>query len=137
MAYMNQECKARIANNVKAILKKHKLKGSLSVRHHSTLVLNIRSGTIDFITNCNETCSNDYYQVSQGFQPVERNHINVNVYHYNKHFSGKARKCLTELVTAMNDGNWNKSDIETDYFNVGWYIDINIGRWDKPYVLEQ
>jgi hypothetical protein len=21
----------------------------------------------------------------------------------------------------------------TDYFDVGWYIDIKIGKWDKPY----
>jgi hypothetical protein len=36
----------------------------------------------------------------------------------------------------MNAGNWDKSDIQTDYFNVGWYIDVNIGKWNKPYTLE-
>jgi hypothetical protein len=35
----------------------------------------------------------------------------------------------------MNAGNWDKSDIQTDYFDVGWYIDVNVGRWDKPYAL--
>jgi len=25
----------------------------------------------------------------------------------------------------------------TDYFNVGWYIDVNIGKWNKPYVIEK
>ena len=39
MAYVSQELKARIAPRVKEILSKHGLKGSLSVRHHSTLVL--------------------------------------------------------------------------------------------------
>ena len=33
----------------------------------------------------------------------------------------------------MMVGNHNNSDISTDYFDVGWYIDINIGKWDKPY----
>jgi hypothetical protein len=33
----------------------------------------------------------------------------------------------------MMVGNHDKSDVMTDYFNVGWYIDINIGKWDKPY----
>jgi hypothetical protein len=36
----------------------------------------------------------------------------------------------------MNDGNWDKSDIQSDYFNVGWYVDVNIGKWNKPYVRE-
>jgi hypothetical protein len=35
----------------------------------------------------------------------------------------------------MNDGNHDNSDIQSDYFDVGWYISINVGRWDKPYEL--
>jgi hypothetical protein len=37
----------------------------------------------------------------------------------------------------MNQGNWNRSDVQTDYFDVGWYCDINVGSWNKPYVLER
>jgi hypothetical protein len=33
----------------------------------------------------------------------------------------------------MNTGNWDESDIQTDYFNVGWYVDVKIGSWQKPY----
>ena len=29
-----------------------------------------------------------------------------------------------ELRNAMMDGNWDKSDIMSDYFNVGWYVSI-------------
>ena len=39
MAYMSQERKAEITPKVKSILKKFGIKGSLSVRHHSTLSL--------------------------------------------------------------------------------------------------
>ena len=55
MAYMSQETKAKIAPVVKEILKKYKVKGSLAVRNHSTLVLNIKQGPIDFIGNFNKT----------------------------------------------------------------------------------
>jgi hypothetical protein len=34
----------------------------------------------------------------------------------------------------MNAGNHNNSDVQSDYFDVGWYIDVNIGKWNKPYV---
>jgi len=40
-------------------------------------------------------------------------------------------------MAVMNTGNWDKSDIQTDYFNVGWYVDVNIGKWNKPYIMEQ
>lgn len=32
-------------------------------------------------------------------------------------------------------GTWHdESNAQIDYFNTAFYIDINIGRWDKPYV---
>jgi len=135
MAYMSQEKKAKIAPVVKAILKKYGVKGSLSVRNHMTLCLTIKSGTIDFIGNSNRVCGKDFYQVSRGFTPNTYGYSDVNPYHFKDHYDGEALKFLKEIFTAMNDGNWDKSDIQTDYFNVGWYVDVNIGRWNKPYVL--
>ena len=129
MAYVSQELKARIAPRVKEILSKHGLKGSLSVRHHSTLVLKVKSGSIDFIANFNEVAQK---------RPESRqatNSLDVNPHWYREHFTGRALECLTELMTALNDGNHNRSDIQTDYFDVGWYVDLNIGTWDKPYEL--
>jgi hypothetical protein len=137
MAYMSQDKKAKIALVVKAILKKYGVKGTLSVHHHSTLVLNIKSGSIDFIKNCNEVCGKDHYQVSRGFQPIKDGHISVNPYHYKSHFSGRALKCISELVSAMYGPDYfDESDPQTDYFHCSHYIDVNIGKWDKPYIVE-
>jgi hypothetical protein len=33
----------------------------------------------------------------------------------------------------MDIGNHDRSDIQTDYFDVGWYKSVNIGTWNKPY----
>ena len=46
----------------------------------------------------------------------------------------KALAFLSEVIPAMNVGNFDNSDPMTDYFHVGWYVDVNLGRWDKPYV---
>jgi hypothetical protein len=132
MAYVSQDLKAKIAPRVKSILKKHGIKGTLAVRNHMTLVLNISRGKIDFIKNSNDTCAADPYQVANGVQP-SRDYIDVNQFHYDKHFSGAALECVDALMQAMNEGNWDKSDSQSDYFNVGWYVDINIGNWNKPY----
>ena len=53
MAYVSQDLKAKIAPKVKSILNKHGIKGTLAVRNHMTLVLNISKGKIDFIKNSN------------------------------------------------------------------------------------
>jgi hypothetical protein len=133
MAYMSQELKTQIAPKVKAILKKYGIKGTLSVRNHSTLCLNLKSGKIDFIANSNRVCGDDYYQVAQGFRPNTGKYCQVNPYHFKSHYDGKALAFLTEIITVMNDGNHDNSDIQTDYFDVGWYVDVNIGKWNKPY----
>ena len=137
MAYVSQSLKASLAPALKAICKKYGVKGTLAVRNHSTLCLNIKSGSIDFIGNSNEVCGNDHYQVSRGFTPNKSGYDNVNPYHYQNHYSGKALKFLSEVMPLMNKGNHDNSDLMTDYFDVGWYVDVNIGKWDKPYVLEK
>lgn len=115
MAFMNQERKAALAPRIKAILKKYGLKGTLAVSNYSTLVLNIKSGKIDF-----------------GGTDRQVNH-----YHIDSFFDGIAAKALSELKDAMMIGNHDNSRIEIDYFDVGWYININVGKWNKPYVLEK
>jgi len=125
MAYMSQSKKSDIAPKVKAILKKFNVKGSLAVRNHSTLVLNVKAGSVDFMQ--------DY-----GDEESARNFgIQVNPYWYHEHFTGKSKQFLKEVLTAMNDGNHDRSDIQSDYFDVGWYVDVNIGKWNKPYILEK
>jgi hypothetical protein len=133
MAYMSQEKKAKIAPIVKAILKRYGIKGSLAVRNHSTLVLNIKSGPIDFITNCIETLE----RRPGGFRNVSpaKNYIQINPYWYRDRFTGSALDFLSEVLPAMNVGNHDRSEAQYDYFDVGWYVNVNIGQWDKPYVV--
>lgn len=134
MAYMSQELKAKIAPNVKAILKKYKLKGSLSVNNHSSLVLTIREGAIDFAENFNTAAAKREHPG----QPINRakGHIDVNTYHYQSQYSGKALKCLEEVMSAMKGDTWfDKSDSMIDYFHVAYYLNINIGKWNKDYIV--
>ena len=141
MAYVSQELKAKLAPSIRAVCKKHGIKASVAVRNHSTLVLNIKQGSIDFIENFIETDkAKSYYNYMDENQIAhirKDRSLDVNPYHYRDHFSGRARKFLIEVMSIMNDGNWDKSDSQTDYFNVGWYVDVNIGRWNKPYALEK
>lgn len=125
MAYVSQELKAKLAPTIKAICKKYGVKASLAVRNHSTLCLNIKSGKIDFLGNYAR--DNEYAK--------KYGHIDVNTYWYQDHFDGVARDFFSEVIPAMHVGNHDNSDIQTDYFDVGWYIDVNVGKWNKPYEL--
>ena len=114
MAYVNQEKKAKIAANLKPILKKYGMKGSLSIHHHSSIVLTLRSGVIDF--------GNDREQ--------------VNTYWINDHYTGVARDFLNEAVAALKSADWyDESNAQVDYFNTAYYVNINVGKWNQPYVL--
>jgi hypothetical protein len=112
---MSQDRKKELTPAIKAVLKKYNLKGSISVDNYSSLIVTISSGDIDFLKDSG------------------RGHISVNTSWIEDHFTGRANDCLLELKAAMMTGNHDNSDIMTDYFDVGWYIDIKIGKWNKPY----
>lgn len=119
MAYFNQTMKQAMAPKIKAVLNKYGMKGTLSVRNHSTVVLNLSQGPLDFGVD----------------DPNWQGYTGVNVYWIDSHYTGRTLEFLKEVMAVLFEGNWNNSDIQTDYFDVGWWVDINVGRWDKPYVF--
>lgn len=117
MAYISQKDKAELAPGIRAVLAKYGMKGTIAIKHHFSLVVNVQSGPLDFT----HSHGDGYTQ--------------VNTYHIDRHYSGDVRQFLNELVVAMKGTKWfDKSDIQSDYFHTAYYIDINIGRWNKPYV---
>lgn len=133
MAYMSQDRKKELAPGIKAVLKKYGMKGTIGVDNRSTLVVNLRAGKIDFIA--------DMIKKESDLPHIEKMreaglNMRVNEYWYDKQYAGKALEFLSELIPAMMKGNYDNSDVQSDYHDVGWYIAINVGRWGKPYQLE-
>ena len=116
MAYMTQEHKKEIAAAIKPILKKYNVKATLSVKHHSTIELNISKSAIDF-------------------EVGERGYIQISQYWLDRHYAGVAYDFLKEVFEVLNGGNHNNSDMMTDYYDVGWYSYVNVGRYDSPYQM--
>ena len=118
MAYIGQKEKKELAPQIKAVLKKYKMKGTISINNHMTLVVTCQSGDLNFDENF---VRNDQY-------------LSVNVYHIDTWFTGTKKKFLQELLQAMKGTKWyDKSGAMTDYFDSAYYNSINIGTWDKPY----
>lgn len=135
MAYFSQAEKAKIEPDVKRICKKYGVTARLGVNNHSTAVLNISAGKLDFIGSFNRTIQQRDPTGNKHINPA-KGHIQVNPYWYHEHFDGKVKQFLTEVLAVMNRGNHDRSDIQTDYFDVGWYVDVNVGKWNKGYVLK-
>ena len=136
MAYMNQNRKAVIKANLDKALKGTGVKYSLKCSNIS-ITCTIKSAPVDFIANSNETCGADFYQTARGFQKNTTGYDQVNHYHYRDHYSGKAKELMTKIVTAIYSGDYyDRSDAQTDYFDTAYYAHINIGKWDKPFVVK-
>ena len=137
MAYMNQTKKQTIAAKVKPILAKYGMKGSLSVRNHSTIVLKLTAGPIDFIGDL--TTQRQFGYVSYELNKDEmrkRYELSINPYWYHEHYTGTALAFLSEIIPAMKSADWyDDSDAQVDYFNTAYYYDVNVGSWNKPYNL--
>jgi len=42
------------------------------------------------------------------------------------------------LIKAMKGTDWfDESDSQTDYFHIAYYLNVNVGKWNKPYILKQ
>ena len=141
MAYMNQERKAKIASLLKPVLKKYGVKGSLSVRNHSTICLTLKSGKIDFIENYIQTDNEKPYAKHFSEDQVayirKNQSIDVNPYWFHEHFTGKSKQFLAEAFAALKGAGWyDNSDAQIDYFDTAYYANINIGKWNKPYICQ-
>ena len=140
MAYMDQYRKARISSALKPILAKYGVKGSLSVRNHSTIVLTLKSGKIDFIENFIKTDAES--DIGRKMEQTQIDYLrknqsmDVNPYWFQEHFTGRAKSFLTEAYRALKSADWyDESDAQTDYFNTAYYVDIKVGKWNQPYTL--
>lgn len=119
MAYFSQEMKRKVAPQIKAVLKKYGVKASIGVGNYSTLRVTIKEGKIDFQKDANQD------------SPF---HYQINPYHYENHFGGKARKFLIELFAAMKGDIWyDNTDAQIDYFDTAFYTSVNVGVWNKQY----
>lgn len=120
MAYVSQSLKKQLAPAIKAVLKKYKMKGSIAVDNHSTLVVNLKSGAIDF---------------QKDYNGEGAHHYQINPYWFQDHYEGAAKSFLTELLAAMKpeDVWYDNTDAMIDYFDTAYYVDVNIGRWNQQY----
>ena len=139
MAYISQQDKKELLPGIKKVLKTYNMKGTVSIRHHSTLIVTLTEGELDLIKVENEIRKErhsrnpylDLYLVDSTF--------NQSYHHLNKFVEiGEhlVHDFYQNMFKAMKGNKWfDKSDIMTDYHHIAYYCYIDVGRnKDKPYI---
>lgn len=126
MAYIDQVKKQKIAAALKLVVPAG-WKYSLAVHHHSTIICTVASAPFDLI---------GAFAPSQYFDPTTATHTDVNPYHVRAHVADECVADVFErMLEALNTDNHDRSDISTDYFDVGHYVTLKIGRWNRPFTV--
>ena len=126
MAYMNQVKKQLIAAALKPVIPAS-WKWSLSVRSHMTICLTISSAPDDLLAMVQRVGG-------ERARPAPLTYARLNTHHPESFADGEMLETFRQIVAALNAGNHDRSDIMTDYFDVGHYVDLQLGRWDRPFV---
>lgn len=123
MAYVSKEKKAILVAAVKAALPKG-WKVTFAVRHYSTIVCTIRSAPLDLSQEFPD-------QVHDG----KLDYLSIQPYHIREvaKRNQNLSLCLQRIMDALDTDNHDNSDAMTDYFDVGHYVDLRFGEWDKPF----
>lgn len=105
MAYISQDQKRIMAAQLKPILQKYGAKGTLSIKDHSGVWLKLHQGP--------------HLGLKIG---------SLNPYWYGEHYKGRETELqfLNEVLGVLNQGDHDRSDIASDYFDVGWYVYVEV-----------
>ena len=112
MAYISKEQVKSVRDNLKSF-KGYKF--SVTRSHYSSINVAILSAPYELRDD------------------ITREHEQVNQYHIDSRDNIEAIDFLNSVYDIVNAGNYNNSDVQSDYFDVGFYVNISIGRYDKPF----
>ncbi len=94
-------------------------KFSVTNRNYSSVNIVILSAPKDLLAGCEFT------------------YKDVNIYRidrdYLEDYPG-IRYILNRIYEIANAGNYDNSDSQIDHFDIGFYVNISIGDWERPFV---
>ena len=125
------------ANEVKAIrteLKAQFPNFKFSVKkgyNGSSVDVTVVEGPVDFAE-----IFNDAYALERKYAQINQYHL----YNYGKHeqFFEQILKIIKIAPALVGGRAWfDDSDSMVDYFHTAYYIHINVGAWDRPYICNR
>jgi uncharacterized membrane protein len=99
------------------------IKYSLSVDNYSTLVMTVQSAPVDILQMIADKTGREF----------PASYTELSQYHLDNSLEGETLDLFKQVFVAMNTDNHNRSDVMSDYFDVGHYVYVKIGSWNKPF----
>jgi hypothetical protein len=138
MAYFSQEMKAKVVSKLKEEFPNYKF--GIKVLHHSQISVSVLRADYDYITNIVSELEKQYSKRNnvekiKEQQVFEFTRMDLeSVFAGNSELKDKLQK-IRDIVNLVGEkeANFDDSDSMTDYFHVGFYTTISIGK-DYPYV---
>lgn len=123
MAYFTQEMKKNVAAKLKDVVPAG-WKYTLSVKDHSTLYFNLKEIPAEYklAKDLAEVIEQQGYCQLRGTNDVFK--------------STKHSLIFEKIWEILNDTNYDNSDSQSDYFDVGYYCYVNFGRWNKALIIK-
>lgn len=112
-------------------------KNGLSISAHLMSAPASPFASLDYISSHYEQ-----YPASHDGKDAQLNHYYINQDNLGRwasncvHLTEKAAKMLIRVTEIANADNYDNSDHMTDYFDVGFYFHLEIGKWNKPFVIK-
>ena len=132
MAHMTQEEKKEIAAKLKEFMPKG-WKHTLSVRNNTGIVFKLSQAPADLLAEADKNQSKVIRQ-----DDTDLNHLQTRGYFEPYHarlseYFDESLALFERIVEVLNLNNYDRSDVQSDYFNIGHYVYIKIGTYDKPF----
>ena len=129
MAYITTEDVKAIREELKAAFPA--MRFSVRRDHYSAVIVSIMKGPKELET----LFADDEYSVKSRYQQLN---------HFHPHMYGEHEDLITKIseITHNAPGRaggseyFDKSDSMTDYFHTAFYVNIHIGKWNKPFEVK-
>ncbi len=109
-------------------------KTALSVRKAGDVELVIKSAPVDLLAKINES-NLRFFNLNGYGESRPLNHVSL--YHVeDRDFEGESQEVMKKIILALNEFNYDNSDIQFDYFDRGYSACISIGTSDRPFVVQ-
>ena len=130
MAYMSAEKVKEIRQKIKKEFPEYKF--SVTRYHWFGVYVQILEGPADFYED---------FQYKENVGSKENFNLQINEHHIDSNFEGVSRDVLSRIKEIIETSekyyDRNAGDIGADYCDYTFYYTIEIGRYDKPYVVKK
>jgi curved DNA-binding protein CbpA len=116
-------------------------KFSITVKHYSSIYINLMEAPFSPFAKIEDIqeeidCMkqrNNYYSAEER---MTLSGYGINHYHMERdfHLSAVCKAIMKDVLAFANSYNYDYSDTQSDYFATNFYLTLQIGKWDKPFV---